>query len=108
MMTSLDINILHQEQVSRSAEGFKCSMLLFVFPLKAVFTLGFLPSVSPVQLLFHKKSLHILSYLFLSFLLFFLFAIPFLSGKKCGKERRNEVSNEGGKEGREEGWKEGR
>lgn len=34
-MTSLDINMLYQEQVSRSAEGFKCSMLLFVFPLKA-------------------------------------------------------------------------
>lgn len=38
-MTSLDINMLHQEQVTGSAEGVACSMLLFAFPIKAQISL---------------------------------------------------------------------
>ena len=75
-----------------------------------MFTLGFLPSVSPVQSLFHEKSWHILSYLFLSFLFFFLSAIQFLSGKKTWrrKEEIRSVMREGKMEGRKEGRKEAR
>lgn len=60
------------------------------------FSLGFLPTTSPVQSLFDRSLCIILSYLFLSCLLFSSFAIQFLPEKRGEKERRNQVSKKGG------------